>query len=65
MEGEKKIKVKLTEKEKRSRRNDYMKKYYLKRHHNIVDGEYVKYKPRKEKENTFRIIHKEVIVSFN
>ena len=65
MEGEKKIKVKLTEKEKKSRRNEYMKKYYLKRHHNIVDGEYVKYEPRKPKKDTFSIVHKEVIISFN
>ena len=62
---EKKNKVNLTEKEKKSRRNEYMRKYYLKRHHNIVDGKYIKYEPRKAKENTFSIVHKEVIVSFN
>jgi hypothetical protein len=67
MEEDKKNRMNLIlkEKEKKRKRNEYMRKYYLKRHYNIVDGKYVKYKPRKPKQNTFSIVKKEITISFD
>lgn len=54
-----------TEEEIKSERREYMRKYYLKKKHNMVEGEYVKPKPQKPKVSPLTIQRGEFIVSFN
>jgi len=63
--GRKKIKADLTEEEIKAERREYMRKYYLKKKHNMIEGEYVKPKYKEPKEPPLTIRRGEFIVSFN
>ena len=62
--GRKKKDENLTEEQIKEKRRQYMKKYYLKKKHNMVDGEFVKPEPKEPKIPPLKIKHGEFLVSF-
>lgn len=62
--GRKKKDENLTEEQIKEKRRQYMKKYYLKKKHNMVDGEFVKPEPKEPKIPPLTIKRGEFLVSF-
>lgn len=63
--GRKKKYDDLTDDEIKQRRRSYMKSYYRKKKHNIVDGEYVRQEPKEPKIPPLTIKRGEFIVQFD
>ncbi len=63
--GRKKSEPELTDDEIKQKRRDYMKKYYLKKKHNMVNGEHIKPKPKPPKIPPLKITRGEFLVVFN
>lgn len=51
--------------ETKQSRKAYMKEYYLKKRHQMVDGKFVKQKPKKNKISPLSIKHGKFIVKFD
>jgi len=62
--GRKKKYDDLTEEEIKQKRREYMKSYYLKKKHNMVNGKYVRPEPKAPKITPLTIKRGEFIVSF-
>lgn len=62
--GRKKKYDDLTEEEIKQKRREYMKSYYRKKKHNIVDGQYVRPEPKPPKIAPLTIQRGEFVVSF-
>jgi len=46
-------------------RKRYMKEYYLKKRHQMIDGKFVKQKPKKNQVSPLKITHGEFTISFD
>ena len=57
--------MQLTDEQIKENRRKYMKKYYLKKKHGLVNGEYVKPKPKPPKTPPLKIIRGEFLVKFD
>lgn len=64
MDTENKTDLNEPPKQKKSRKA-YMKEYYLKKRHQLVEGKFLKQKPKKNKVCPLSITHGEYVVSFN
>jgi len=49
----------------KTERKQYMKEYYLKKRHQMIDGKFVKQKPKKNKTSPLKITHGEFVVKFD
>tara|TARA_R110000803_G_scaffold115427_1_gene183906 strand:- start:3149 stop:3343 length:195 start_codon:yes stop_codon:yes gene_type:complete len=63
--GRKKIYTNLTDDELKQQRKLYMKKYYMKKKHNMIDGEYVKPTPREPKVCPLKITRGSFTICFD
>lgn len=63
--GRKKINPNLTEEQIERKRREYMKAYYMKKKHNMVNGEYVKPESKKPKICPLKITRGDFIVRFD
>ena len=63
--GRKKSEKELTDDEIKENRRKYMKKYYLKKKHGLVNGEYVKPEPKQPKITPLKITRGEFLVKFD
>jgi hypothetical protein len=64
MEQENNSKTNELSETKKSRKK-YMKEYYLKKRHQMIDGKFVKQKPKKNQVSPLTIKHGEFVVSFD
>jgi len=62
--GRQKKYLNLTDDEIKQKRREYMKSYYKKKKHHIVDGNYVRQEPKEPKIPPLTINRGEFIVSF-
>ena len=63
--GRKKMDIQLTDEQIKENRRKYMKKYYLKKKHGLVNGEYVKPEPKQPKITPLKITRGEFLVKFD
>ena len=63
--GRKKMDIQLTDEQIKENRRKYMKKYYLKKKHGLVNGEYVKPEPKPPKLVPLKITRGEFLVKFD
>jgi hypothetical protein len=63
--GRKKKFEDLTEEQIKQKRKEYMKKYYMKKKHHIVDGSYERQEPTPPKITPLKITHGSFVVKFD
>ena len=63
--GRKKSDLQLTDEQIKENRRKYMKKYYLKKKHGLVNGQYIKPEPKPPKLAPLKITRGEFLVKFD